>query len=563
MLLAAGGAVAGSVLPAADPAAAPAAAGNKLMPVSMATHIHGPFSEGVASYAAHLAQARRYKVDVVWFTDHDFRIAAAGHRQAVHFDGVTEDEQGLAWTWKEHVVGKPASHGADFVGSPRSPHDGGKALRLAASGAGAVRMEGVAWNAMANACIADTELGLDVLPEQVGDGGALTVDLQLSNQPGKGILRVAYQIGGVGKVTHEVDGARGVVRVPAKDGVWQRVTLVPRADVAKLWPDVVAGDNALTGLALEVRQGRFVVDRLTFTRSRRTGQAGERLRAEVLAAVAGKYPDVTQYRALEVSMVRHLNWFGGDLTLPAFPSPPLRDNDAALTGSMVRWLHAHGGLVCWNHPMDVAKRDELAKLVVSQGALGVDLVEIGRDPLEDLLWVYDVAARNCVFFTALGSSDDHDATDWAANEEHFVSHVWAPSKGRADLLRALAAGAAWFTDLTAYRGAMDLRVGGESYMGAVLVGSAAVAVDVSATKLPKGATLEVVTGQVGVGLKPSTKVIVSKVGKQRVNLKPGNYVRAQVRLKDATVAGVSNPLWLLAKVPATPVPAARRRALPY
>ncbi len=562
MLLAAGAAVAAGALPSDASAAAPA-----LVPVSMATHIHGPFSEGLASYAAHLDQARRHKVDVVWWTDHDFRIAASGHRQAVHFDGPTETEHGLAWTWKQHVAGKPDSHGADFVASPHSPQDGtGKALRLAAAGAGSVRFEGTAWNAMANACIADTELTLDVLPEKVSAGGALTLDVQLSQQPGKGILRVAYHIGGVDKVTHTVDKARGTVRLPAKPGVWQRFTFALRADVAKLWPDVVAGDNALTGLALEVRQARFVVDRLTFTRGRRAGQAGEQLRTEVLAAVAKQYPDVTQFRAMEMSMVRHLNWFGGDLTLPAFPSPPLRDNDPALTASMVRSLHAHGGLVCWNHPMDVAKRDELAKLIVTRAALGVDLVEIGRDPLEDLLWVYDVAARNGVFFTALGSSDDHDATDWAANEEHFVSHVWSPSKGRADLLRALSAGAAWFTDLTAFRGAMDLRVRGVSYMGAVLVGQSPIAVDVSATKLPKGARLEIVTGKLGAELKPSTKVIAVKSGKRQVTLKPGNYVRSQVRLKDDTIAGVSNPLWLFAKAPvapAMPIPAARKRALPY
>jgi hypothetical protein len=40
-------------------------------------------------------------------------------------------------------------------------------------------------------------------------------------------------------------------------------------------------------------------------------------------------------------------------------------------------------------------------------------------------------------------------------------------------------------------------------------------------------------------------------------------VRSQVRLKNKTIAGVSNPLWLLAKAPAAPIPAARRRALPY
>ncbi|MET7424227.1 hypothetical protein [Dactylosporangium sp. NPDC005555] len=537
------------------------AAPSPLSPVSMATHIHGPFSEGLASYSAHVEQARRHKVDVVWWTDHDFRIAASGHRQAVHFDGTSEPEHGTAWTWKEHVVGKPSTHAAGFVSSPRSPGDGttGKALRLAASGDGSLRFEGVAWNAMANACVADTTLTLDVLPEQLG-GGALTLDVQLSNHPGKGILHVRYDIGGVDTITHKAGKAVGTVRLPAKPGVWQRLTFRLRDDIAELWPDIIAADNALTGLALEVRKARFVVDRLVFVRSRRAGQAGEHLRAEVLAAVADRYPDVTQFRALEVSMVRHLNWFGGDLTLPSFPSPPLRDNDPDLLASMVTWLHAHGGLVCWNHPLDVGKRDELAKLLVTRHALGVDLVEIGRDPFEDLLWVYDVAARNGVFCTALGSSDDHDATDWAANEEHFVSHVWSPSKHRADLLRALSAGAAWFTDLVSYRGAMDLRVGGISYMGAVLVGTSPVQVDASATELPKGARLETVVGELGTGLTPSTKVTA---GLTSVTVQPGSYVRTQVRLKDDTIAGVSNPLWLLPEAPKTPIPPARRRALPY
>ncbi|MEU0558480.1 hypothetical protein [Dactylosporangium sp. NPDC006015] len=542
---------------ATDASAAPSA--GALLPVSMATHIHGPFSEGLASYAAHLEQARKHKVDVVWWTDHDFRIAAAEHRRAVHFDGASEPEHGLGWTWRQHLAGKPRGHAADFVASPHSPRDGaGKALRLSATGGGTLRMEGIAWNAMANACVADTTLTLDVLPEQLA-GGSLTLEIQLSDQPGKGVLRLRYDIGGATLVTHKADKAVGTVTRPVKAGVWQSLTFDLCDDIAALWPDITAGDNALTGLALEVRQARFVVDRLTFDRARRAGQAGEQLRAEVIAAVAKRYPDVTQFRALEVSMVRHLNWFGGDLTLPPFPSPPLRDNDPDLTGSMVRRLHAHGGLVCWNHPMDVAKRDELAKLIVTRGALGADLVEIGRDPVEDLLWVYDVAARNCVFFTALGSSDDHDATDWAANEDHFVSHVWSPSKSRADLLRALSAGAAWFTDLVSFRGALDLRVGGVSYMGAVLVGAAPVKVDVTATKLPKGAKLEVVTGKLGSGLTPSTKITADT----SVLLQPGTYVRSQVRLKNGTVAGVSNPLWLLAKAPSTPIPVARRRALPY
>jgi hypothetical protein len=52
-------------------------------PVSMAMHIHGSFSEGIASMDAHLEQARRNGVDVIWWTDHDFRREAHGYRQAI------------------------------------------------------------------------------------------------------------------------------------------------------------------------------------------------------------------------------------------------------------------------------------------------------------------------------------------------------------------------------------------------------------------------------------------------------------------------------------------------
>ncbi|WP_426506367.1 hypothetical protein ACPPVO_50520 [Dactylosporangium sp. McL0621] len=345
--------------------------------------------------------------------------------------------------------------------------------------------------------------------------------------------------------------------LPVKPGQWQEFTFVLRDDVAKLWPDIAAGDNALTGLRIGVQNAGFVADRLTFHRSRRAGQAGERLRAEVIAAAAARHgAGVTHYRAMEVSLVRHLNWFGGDQTFPSFPSPPIRDNDPGLTASMVRYLKSHGGLVCWNHPMDVAKRDELAKLMLERDFLGVDLVEIGRKPFDDLLWVYDVACRNPLFFTAVGSSDDHDAKDWAKEPEHDITYVWSASSAQPDLLGALAKGAAWFTDLARYRGSLDLRIGGVSQLGAVLMTKSPVKVDAIATGLPSGAKAEVIVGVADeAAAVPSTKAEKSKT----VTVSPGHYVRVQVRLAGGDVVGVSNPLWVLDKAPKRPIPPVRLR----
>ena len=70
--IAAGTATAGLGRPLRVSAAAePAAA--RLAPVSMAMHLHACFSEGTASMDTHLDQARRTGVDVVWWTEHDFR----------------------------------------------------------------------------------------------------------------------------------------------------------------------------------------------------------------------------------------------------------------------------------------------------------------------------------------------------------------------------------------------------------------------------------------------------------------------------------------------------------
>lgn len=556
-----------------------------LRPVSMAMHIHGPFSEGPGSFEAHLDQARRTGVDVIWWTDHDFRVAAHDHRRAVHFTGPTELEGTLAWTWKQKTEGTLGTAGAAFVPDPHSPDDPPSALRLAATGGpaagGILWYAGTAWNTTYSTCIADTTVEIDVRVEQDTADTACLVQLELSYHPAHGTrpagkYALRYRIGGgVTQRRHVTEGLLGTVELPATVGQWQRLTLPLTDDVRTLWPDLVAEDNSLRNLQVGVQVGAGAAavagfDRLLFHRARRAGQQGEDLRAEVLDAYRDHYADIAHYRAYEVSLVRHLNWYGGDQTLPAFPSPPVRDNDPGLTRSMVDFLHSHGGVVCWNHPMDIESRESLAALMITQQNLGTDLVEIGREPFADLMWVLDVAARNAVFFTAIGSSDDHDGKDWLAEEERWLTYVWADSTDRSRLVDALRRGQAWFTDPAAYRGSLDIRYDGRTAMGGVLVTKApVVAVDLVATDLPAGAVLEVVTGVVDYAgttdLAPATRTMtltptVLSTGPFGLAVATGasSYLRTQVRGADGTVLAVSNPLWLLRAKPPAGVPSARR-----
>ena len=75
-------------LPLHSPARAVTAGGASAY--SMAMHIHSSFSEFNGSMDTHLAQAALNAVDVVWWTDHDWRMEGVNYRDATHFTSFRE-----------------------------------------------------------------------------------------------------------------------------------------------------------------------------------------------------------------------------------------------------------------------------------------------------------------------------------------------------------------------------------------------------------------------------------------------------------------------------------------
>ncbi|HET8680666.1 MAG TPA: hypothetical protein VFM54_02150 [Micromonosporaceae bacterium] len=557
-------------------------------PVTMAMHLHGPFSEGQASMAAHLTQAQRLGVDVVWWTDHDWRMSGYGYREAVRFDSLEEHEDGRWWRWTPEREGALRAGGGELVDEPHSPDEPGRALRLVAAGEGTMWYAASAWNFTYRTSLADTELELDVLRETAT--GRLLVEVTASYHPPTGgrpagQYAVRYEAGGDGPgVARRAEGLRGVVELPAAAGRWQRLRLRPVDDLAAIWPDLVAEDNSLFRLRVGLTAGpaaaaggtaRAVVDRLRLRRTQRAGQSGLHLRDELMRRYAARYPRVAQRSGLEVSLVRHLNWYGGDLRLPDYGGrPPVIDPSLPAAEAMVGQVHRAGGLVSYNHPMqgEVAQPGALARLLVDRRALGCDLVEIGYPgDLDKLLWVLDATARNAVFYTGVGVSDDHAGTDWLEQRANYLTGVWAASTGTADLLGGLRAGRAWFANPKHWRGVLDLRHDGRGAMGGALVTAyPRVDVTVLATDLPAGGALELVVGRADLAgaaraepaVVRTTAVPARQVrgGSYGMSVEPGGgaYLRAVVRSGDGSVAGVGNPLWLLPHDPPHGIPAARR-----
>src|SRR5262245_49037479 len=112
---------------------------------SVQLHVHGSFSEGVGSLDSHGYEASDVGCDVVWWSDHDFRITSYEHVSRFGFEDWDEPLERNE-PWRTHlrkyqgdkkrvrVLSWPQGAAAAFVPEPAC--EGAHSLRLAASSAG-------------------------------------------------------------------------------------------------------------------------------------------------------------------------------------------------------------------------------------------------------------------------------------------------------------------------------------------------------------------------------------------------------------------------------------------
>ncbi len=554
--------------------------------VSMAMHVHSSFSEGGswaaggggASMMAQLDQAQRNGVDVVWWTDHDWRMQAYGYFQEIAFDGTPEGGQ-LSWTQQRQGPLGATSHA--FVTEPRSAQEAGRALRVEATGPstdwGTSYLWAKAGNSFYSTNLTGTTISVDVLAEQLGPDAELVVQLETSNRPATagrpaGLYLLEYRVGATAGESLPTP-LTGVVTTAAT-GDWQTLTVHPVEDVRRFWPDLVAEDTGLARIRFGVRArngatGRAVFDRLRIDWGEAVTQTPVQTQRELMQRLAPRYSGVTQALGSEVSMTRHLNVFMTDFELYPLPpavKAPKADMSVEATTEAVDWYHQRGALVQYNHPETTAEE------FVATRALGADLVEVPGEDEEVLahrLELFDAAARNAVFLTATSQLDDHAGKNWAALRHGFVTSAWASSTDVPDLLEAMAAGRLWSHHLSrAPHAELDLVARGRSVMGQVLLTRGTrLPVEVVAQGLPAGATLDLVVGlcdRSGVAqasVERRTVPVPVRPGRPaRVVLERGvgSYLRVEAHDADGSLLAMGNPVWLLPHDADVDVPAARR-----
>ena len=412
-------------------------------PYGVALHLHGSMSEGKASMRGHATAARQLApaVDVLWWTDHDWRIAAHTYVNSFDFEeGLEESElvpapyrkeqwNGrsplLDWTpgfdsaappppdsleevkkvWRIIVPEESLPGERSVAVSTRQARNGLRSLHMKAAGTRpGVQKLALGFDASRRRHIASLASGvrlrLSVLPVRIDPGARVIVRVGLSQPGPEQGLRMDYLLSPGATGSEPPAPSRERVEIETADRVVDVVT-VPVSATTGRWNDWVlelsedaealgvgGGDNALVSLSLvvEVRgraRAEIYFDSLAIERDK----VGSPLFAEAKRMAGALADDALMHHVgQEISYAAHLNAYGSGV--------PLADADAHPHGytpqAAVAFVHEHGGLVSLNHYFGVmfdrriegsprAKPYFEAALerLIGNRAYGVDLLEVG------------------------------------------------------------------------------------------------------------------------------------------------------------------------------------------
>jgi hypothetical protein len=599
---------------AARPTAADGAAA-----YSMAMHVHSSFSEQSASMDAQLFQAATNAVDVLWWTEHDWRMTGLGYRDTVHFTSLTSEVggpgQGNAWQWQKAASGPlTTGSGGGIVSSPTTPNDpdphGSLSLtaqtqttQLAKFGYYANCQPG-RWNYRDN--LNGQSLSIDVLLNPGWSNGYLELLIDTSYHEASagrpaGYYSLSYQLVPSGTAGSVAQGNEGIITIPvtaASNGQWTTVTVTPVNDIAALWPDLDYRDFALFGLTLSAAStGDLVSGYFGYLNFHRTINGGELLaqQQDMMTALAARYPSVTQQQGMEISWrLPHINWFGAGLIIPNYGDPSTERWDTKyLPETLIPQIQEAGGLVSYNHPYGTnagpehsqAQMDTLLSHVAvaimptesAPAALGADLLEVGYTlrggtDLAHHLALWDTMSRNAAFLTGTGVNDDHYGNNWFGIRNNWTTSVWGASMAQPDLLSALTAGRTWCGSLSEFGGGtLDLLVDGSCPMGSASLSALTTRqLTVIATGIPAGGSIEVLQGTVdyaGTADPAANTQVISAYSDTDlasgqvtlpVDTSAESFVRTQVLDASGNTVAVSNPAWLLQNVPPQGIPFPRQ-----
>ena len=504
-----------------------------LRPVSVQMHVHASMSEGPGSWRAANVHAQKIGIDVLWWSDHDWRMAYHTYNRAFGFEG--HDLTTNVPTYYEPGTDLAAAARNPQMTITLAPHrlngavtnviarttterasEGTRSLEVAATATGTgwqpylYEIDGTR-RTMKRSLASKVTLSFAVFAD-AGNDSMAAVRVDLSQQPPDmkpgAILYVLTNTADADLKALE-DKYTKFVRLPFEPGSWNRVTVDVTRDAERLQLGGI--DNAMVAVSFGVLT-RGAQACAFFDDYRIDHQLqGERLRdeARAMAAQYQKEYGVINYVGQELSYGAHMNPLGERVPMIDYVKHPAGLN-ARETSDFV---HANGGVLSLNHifgtsrppagldPKDPASvrafEDARIRELIESRVHGADILEVGYPtrvlPMSSFLRVWDALSAAGVDVVGNGISDTHGSVAGWYDGNNFVSWVWARSASMADIVDGFRRGDVYFGDPARFKGSLTLTSNDGHRMGSVVITKKPEhAVRVRIEGLPAGARVRMV-----------------------------------------------------------------------
>jgi hypothetical protein len=490
---------------------------------SVQMHVHGSYSEGPASMEMHSAEATDVGADVIWWSDHGWRIASFRHVSRFGFEQLEEpidhDEPWKAQFPREaderkRVRERPGStlRNASSGLSTERTRAGRRSLRIEGRADASREVQSLLYRFDADRAREKRPLGssptlhVSIFPERASPNARPVVVIRLSDHP-DGLRPVPhtlrYELDNRAAAPHR-EGPTLHIPLRFQEGQWNDYSLPLAADAAKGFPETHGQDNNIGGIrfGVEARDEAVAIayfDELAITQEL-TGQDAYEQQARLIEEVGSGFPDLRQHQGIEVSypgphinlflerprMIDHAELLAGSVGDGVVARAELRAVTSEITRTIVDEAHARKGLVSLNHPwgLEVADDEEPARAdrsrrlarLVGNRAHGADLLEVGYRRrggrgIEDHLWLWDRLALAGIHTVGTGVSDYHGFAGqrWRTGTNNLLSWVYADSTDKRDLIAGMGAGRVFFGDIAKFDGTIDLTTDAGFRMGQIVV----------------------------------------------------------------------------------------------
>lgn len=507
-----------------------------------ALHVHSCFSEGPGSFDWQAWQAARSGYDLVWWSEHDWRVACRDHLSEFGF----EDEDPINVDFDVKGEGSRAERTRTEVSS------GSRALLLATGPDGGTSRARVRSDRkrLAYTLASQVRISMRVLARDLQAGDVLTVGFDLSYHP-SGARSLVYRLRWGGSDEESGDaGSPWAPEIPRAlpTGGWVTVEFPVSDDAAARWWNGL--DDNLIGVWFELQAAGPAEVRVDDVSVRHEHCGMDLIRTE--DEWTRSYPNLAHQVGGEISYIApHLIRFGGDPALLLYDLEREREEGQSETeeaAETIRVVHAQGGLASWAHPLGVnrigSSDPDAIVARIGDDLAGADALEVGYrsrggKSLADHFALWDSLSARGVVVTALGVNDSH-YNQWSPSENDFGTWLESPADDQGSLLRALSSGRAFFGDPVLFRGRFALDLGGVPMGG--IVGDGPRSARIRFTDIGDDRTVRLIgDGEV---LREWKGISGSGVLSEQLSAGQARTVRAELWAADGAPLAFTNPVFV-------------------